>query len=314
MINVKRLTEGAVLLAVFAVLLLITLYVPLLGMIITFFIGVPFILFAAKNDGKITLVFVIASLFLSLIVGSIMSVPLALAYGTTGAVMGYFIRLNKSRFTILLSGTFVFLLNLIIIYTASIVLFKIDMIGEMIDMMQESMNTSAELLKNFGSAEETERAMNQFKEGLKLVKTLIPTLFVIASFFIVFIIQLVSFPMLKRFGIQAEKWKSFKDIRLPKSLLWYFLGILLVSMFANPEEGTYLFAAIVNLTYILQFLMVLQGLTFLFYYFDKKGISKAIAITIVIVSFIIPIFLYIIGILGIIDLGFDLRKGYDRKK
>ena len=170
--NVKRLTEGAVLLAVFAVLLLITLYVPFLGIIITFFIGVPFILFAAKNDGKSTLVFVIASLLLSLIVGSIMSVPLALAYGTTGAVMGYFIRLKKSRFAILLSGTLVFLLNLIIIYAASIVLFKMDMIGEMIVMMQESMNTSAELLKNFGSAEETERAMEQFKEGLKLVKTL----------------------------------------------------------------------------------------------------------------------------------------------
>ena len=85
-------------------------------------------------------------------------------------------------------------------------------------------------------------------------------------------------------------------------------------MFANPEEGTYLFTAIVNLTYILSFFMVLQGLTFLFYYFDKNGIDKAFAITIVIVSFLIPIFLYIIGILGIIDLGFDLRKGFDKKK
>ena len=136
----------------------------------------------------------------------------------------------------------------------------------------------------------------------------------IASILIVFITQLVSFPLLKRFGIKIEKWKSFKDITLPKSLLWYFLVTLLVSMFANPEEGTYLFAAIVNLTYILQFLMVLQGLTFLFYYFDKNGIAKAFAITIALVSFLVPIFLYIIGILGIIDLGFDLRKGFDKKK
>jgi uncharacterized protein YybS (DUF2232 family) len=312
--SVKRLTEGAVLLAVFAVLLLITIYVPLLGMFLTFFIGVPFIFFAAKYDGKSILVFVVASLFLSLILGSIMSVPLALLYGTTGAIMGYFLQLKKSRFAILLSGTLVFLLNLIIIYGASIVLFKIDMIGEMITMMQESMNVSAELLKNFGSPADTERALDQFNEGLKLIKTLIPTLFVIASFLIVFIMQLVSFPLLKRFGIKAERWKSFKDISLPKSLLWYFLVTLLVSMFTNPEEGTYLFAAIVNLTYILQFLMVIQGLTFLFYYFDKKGMSKAITITIAVVSFLVPIFLYIIGILGIIDLGFDLRKGFDKKK
>jgi uncharacterized protein YybS (DUF2232 family) len=72
--------------------------------------------------------------------------------------------------------------------------------------------------------------------------------------------------------------------------------------------------AIINMTYILQFLMILQGYTFMFYYFDKKGFSKAISITIAIVSFLIPIFLYIVGILGIIDLGFDLRKGFNKKE
>ena len=40
----------------------------------------------------------------------------------------------------------------------------------------------------------------------------------------------------------------------------------------------------------------------------------AIVIEIAIVSFIIPIFLYIVGILGIIDLGFDLRKGFTKKE
>jgi uncharacterized protein YybS (DUF2232 family) len=112
----------------------------------------------------------------------------------------------------------------------------------------------------------------------------------------------------------VEKWKSFKEISLPKSILYYFLLTLLVSMVMNPEEGTFWYMAIINMTYILQFLMILQGYTFIFYYFDKKGFSKAISITIAIVSFIIPIFLYIVGILGIIDLGFDLRKGFNKKE
>jgi uncharacterized protein YybS (DUF2232 family) len=184
----------------------------------------------------------------------------------------------------------------------------------MIDMMRESLNTSADLLKNFGNPQDTKKAMEQFNNGLTLIKTLIPTLFVVSSFFIVFIIQLVSFPIIKRFGVKVEKWKSFKEISLPKSLLYYFLLTVLLSMFMNPEEGTFWYMAIINLTYILQFLMVFQGYTFIFYYFDKKGISKAISITIAIVSFLIPIFLYIVGILGIIDLGFDLRKGFTKKE
>jgi uncharacterized protein YybS (DUF2232 family) len=312
--NVRKLTEGAILLAAFAVLLLLTIYVPFLGMVVNLFLAVPFMLFAAKNDGKSILVFIIASLLLSFIVGSVMSLPLALAYGTTGAVIGYLMQKQKNMGVLFIAGTLVFLINLIIIYVTSIVLFEVDMITEMIELMRESLNVSADLLKNFGNAQDSEKLLEQFNNGLNLIKTLIPTLFVLSSFFIVFIMQLVSFPIIKRFGVKVEKWKSFKEISLPKSLLYYFLLTLLLSMFMNPEEGTFWYMAIINLTYILQFLMVLQGYTFMFYYFDKKGISKAISITIGIVAFLIPIFLYIIGILGIIDLGFDLRKGFIKKE
>jgi uncharacterized protein YybS (DUF2232 family) len=312
--SVRKLTEGAILLAAFAVLLLLTIYVPFLGMIVNLFLAVPFMLFAAKNDGKSNLVFIVASLLLSFIVGTIMSLPLTLAYGTTGVVIGYLIQKQKNMGVLFITGSLVFLVNLIILYVASIVLFKVDMITEMIEMMRESLNVSADLLKSFGNAQDSEKVLEQFNNGLDLIKTLIPTLFVLSSFFIVFIMQLVSFPIIKRFGVKVEKWKSFKDISLPKSTLYYFLLTLLLSMFMNPEEGTFWYMAIINLTYILQFLMVLQGYTFIFYYFNQKGISKAISITIAIVSFIIPIFLYIVGILGIIDLGFDLRKGFTKKE
>jgi uncharacterized protein YybS (DUF2232 family) len=312
--NVRKLTEGAILLAAFAVLLLLTIYVPFLGMIVNLFLAVPFMLFASKNDGKSIVVFIVASLLLSFIVGTIMSLPLTLAYGTTGVVIGYLIQKQKNMGVLFITGSLVFLVNLIIIYVASIVLFKVDMITEMIEMMRESLNVSADLLKNFGNTQDSEKVLEQFNNGLNLIKTLIPTLFVLSSFLIVFIMQLISFPIIKRFGVRVEKWKSFKEISLPKSILYYFLLTLLVNMLMNPEEGSFWYMAIINLTYILQFLMILQGYTFIFYYFDKKGFSKAISITLAIVSFLIPIFLYIVGILGIIDLGFDLRKGFNKKE
>lgn len=311
--NVRKLTEGAVLLAAFAVLLLITIYVPFVGMIVVLFLAVPFILFAAKNDWKSISVFVIASILLSLIIGSIMSLPLTFLYGTTGAVMGYLVQKKKSRVAILIAGSLTFLANTIIIYAVSIVFFQMDIINQMVDGMRESLTMSEDILKNFGNEAETEKVMEQFKNGLALIKTLIPTLFVLSSVLSVFIIQLVSIPIIKRFGISIEKWKAFKDISLPKSLLWYFVFTLLASMFVNPEEGTYLYTALINLTYILQFLMIFQGYTLLFYFFDQKGLSKSVSIIIAIVSFIIPVFLYIIGILGIIDLGFDIRKRFKKE-
>ncbi len=134
--NTRRLTEGAILLAAFAVLLLITIYVPVIGMVVNLFLPVPFILFAAKNDWKSIIVFVITSLLLSFVVGSIVSLPLTLAYGTTGAVMGALIHRKKGKMTMLVSGSLVFLVNIILIYAVSIYFFKVDMIQQLIDLFR----------------------------------------------------------------------------------------------------------------------------------------------------------------------------------
>jgi uncharacterized protein YybS (DUF2232 family) len=311
--NVRKLTEGAMLLAIFTVIMLITFYIPLLGFL-NLFLPLPFILFAAKNDWKWTLTFLAAAMGLSLITGSILSVPTTVGFGTTGVVMGILIRKQKDRFSVLLAGSFVFLVNLIIMYGVSVIFFKIDFINEMITTMKQSLDMSADMLKSLGQEKEAEKTIQQFKNAFDLIRTLLPTLLVASSFLIVFIIQIVNYPIIKRFGIELKKWKAFKDIRLPKSLLWVLLLTLLASMLLNPQEGTYWFAALLNLTYILQMLMIFQGYTFLFYYFDVKGISKGFSVTLAVVSFIIPIFLYIIGILGIIDLGFDLRKHLIKKQ
>lgn len=90
--NVHKLTEGAVLLAVFAVLLLISLYVPILGTVSVFFLALPFIMFAAKNNRMGAIVFLTGGVLLSLIIGSIMGIPLALTFGLTGTVIGIFIK------------------------------------------------------------------------------------------------------------------------------------------------------------------------------------------------------------------------------
>jgi len=306
--NVRNLTEGAVLLAVFAILILLTIFIPVLGIIVNLFLVTPFILFAAKNDGKSIIVFVIASLLLSLLLGSLIGLSIAVPYAVTGGVIGYLIQKKKSRWSIFITGSLTFLAAILFIYGASIVFFKMNIITEMIEMMQKSSKMSAEFLKNFGDQEKLERVTKQYEQGLNFIKNLIPTLFVVTSFATVFIIQSISFPLIRRFGIEVEKWKGFKNLSLPKSTIHYFLIILLVGMVFKPEEGTFGYLAIINLNWILIILIVIQGYLFLFFYLEQKGFSNTISIIIAIISLLIPIFLYMIGILGIIDLGFDLRK------
>jgi uncharacterized protein YybS (DUF2232 family) len=312
--NVRKLTEGAILLAAFTVLLLITIYAPVIGMIVNFVLPLPFILFAAKNDLKSILVFTIASLLISFIAGTIIALPLTLTYGFTGVVMGYLIQKNRSRTAILIAGSIIFLLSIVIQYVVSAALFHFNFIDELIKTMRDSLSMSSDILKGFGQQKESQKVLKQFEQALDLIKTLVPSLFVISSFFAVFFIQLLSVPILKRFGINMGNWKPFREISLPRSLLWYYLAAMILGMLIHPQTGTYWNAALINLNYILQMFMLFQGLTFVFYYFHQRGAAKSLPIIITIMAFIMPILLYIIGILGIIDLGFGLRRRAEKKQ
>ncbi|WP_079505979.1 YybS family protein [Mesobacillus jeotgali] len=311
--NTYKLTEGAILLAIFAVLLLITLYIPGLGMIVNLFLALPFMMFGAKHDWKSTAVFTVAAVLLSMILGTFLAMPLALAYGTTGAVMGYMMREGKTRFASYIAGSLVFLINLVAQYALSIVLFKMNFIEEMVEIFRASVDQAINMLEQMGQTPD-EKLISQFDAMVDMIEVLVPSMFVMASFFIVFLLQLVSFPFLKRFGVKVPHWQPFRELNLPKSILWYYLITMIAALALQPEKGTYWFWVISNLSFILQMLMVLQGIAFVFYLTYVKDYPKAVPIIVIVLMFLLPFVLYIVRILGIIDLGFDLRKRLGEKK
>ena len=308
-----RLTEGAILLAIFTVLLLVTLYIPGLGLIVNFFLAMPFIMYAAKHGGKSATVFTIAAVLLSLIVGTFLAIPIALTYGLTGSVIGWLIWKEKSRLVIFVAGSLVFLVNTILQYAATVVLFNMNVIEEFMATFQESIDTSIKMLEGMGQTVD-DKVIEQFQNSVTLMETLMPSLFVMASFMIVFFIQLLCLPLLKRFGVKVQPWIPVRNMTLPKSLLWYYLLSMMASLFIQPEVGSYWHWALTNLVFILQFLMLIQGYTFIAYYSHAKGYPKAVLVVTIILSILLPIILYIVRILGIIDLGFDLRKRIEAKK
>ncbi|MGZ4161181.1 MAG: DUF2232 domain-containing protein, partial [Neobacillus sp.] len=119
--NARKLTEGAILLAAFAVLLLLTIYVPVVAIIINFVLPLPFIMFTAKNNMKYIGAFLVAAIFISFIAGSLMGLSLMLVYGSTGTVIGYLLQKNKSRVAILISSSLTFMVAVVIMYVVSVI-------------------------------------------------------------------------------------------------------------------------------------------------------------------------------------------------
>ncbi|WP_010197850.1 DUF2232 domain-containing protein [Bacillus sp. m3-13] len=123
----KHITEGAALLGIYVLLLLMTLFIPFIGLI-TFALVVPFVVYTARNGWKSGIWLIVVAGVLSVLIGSPVALALSIPASTGGVVMGHLIQKKASRYAILGAATGVFLLNYILAYVVAIVLFNIDFI------------------------------------------------------------------------------------------------------------------------------------------------------------------------------------------
>ncbi|KMJ60425.1 hypothetical protein AB685_06360 [Bacillus sp. LL01] len=308
----KHITEGATLLGIYALLLLITLYVPFLGMITILAMVVPFVVFTARNGWKSGIWLIVIAGLLSVLLGSPLALVLSIPASTVGVVMGHLIGNKANRYAILGAATGVYLINYILAYIVAIVLFNIDFMEVLQGMIRESMQASESIATSLGQ-ENAKEGLEKMEEYLGYSTYLLPTWFVLTSFVHAFFSQLFTVFILKRLKMQVSSFPPFRELMLPKSLLWYYLIVLVLSLM-QPEEGSTLFTAVLNLSFILMLLMTIQGLSFIFFFCHVKKISKVVPITILILSFLIPPLVYIIRMIGIVDIGFQLRDRIQGKK
>ncbi len=305
--NTRMLTEGAIMFAVFVVLLLITLYVPIVSIILQYFLVIPFLLYSAKYPIKNSLLFLLATVLVSFIIGSFGGIAFAIIFGTLGLMMGYGIRKKYSKEIIYVSSSFVFLASIIVLFIVSASFFELNFITELGAILRESVDQS---LNTFTALGQSPPAIveEQLDKMIEMIGLMTPFLFTAFAFITVIIIILITFPIIKRLGIDVPKFKPFRLLQFPKSILWYYLLILITTLFIKTEQGSYLNMVLLNGDLILQILLVLQGLAVIFYYAHYKKWNIAIPIVAVVLTVFIPLFLPFVSLLGIIDIGFDLRR------
>ncbi|TYS69437.1 DUF2232 domain-containing protein [Sutcliffiella horikoshii] len=306
----KHITEGAALLGIYVLLLLMTLFIPIIGLVTFLALVVPFVIYTARNGWKSGIWLIVVAGVLSVVIGSPVALTFSIPASTVGLAMGHLIQKNASRYAILGAATGVFLLNYILAYVVAIVLFNIDFIEVLQEMIRESMRASEAIATSLGQ-ENAKEALEVFENALGYTTYLLPTMLVLTSFVHAFFSQLITVFILKRLKMKVSPFPPFRELVLPKSLLWYYLIVLILSLMA-PEEGTTLFMVVLNLSFILMLLMTVQGFSFIFFFCHLKKISKAIPITLVILSFLITPLVYIIRMIGIIDIGFQLRERIQR--
>lgn len=305
----SKLAQGAMMIALFTVLLALAFYVPLIGSIASIFVALPILWYSAKYDLKASIVVGLAGCILSLLIGGLLALPFALLFIALGIVMGYGIQQKKSKEMIFLSSSVAVLLTSALQYVMSIKLFEIDFIQDSLKLVKESYTESLKMTKEMTGQEIfTEEQLAQIFETIELT---IPANVTIAVFLITFIIMAANLPILKRLGVDVPKFAPFRHMRLPKSILWYYLIVLVVNFVVNPEIGSMLYMITVNMSMILWILLALQGVSFVHFLINAKNLPKALAWIATVLA--VPLYSLFV-LLGIVDLGFNIRSFVEPKQ
>ncbi|RBW69127.1 YybS family protein [Bacillus taeanensis] len=297
-------TEAALLAAIYTIFFMISFYVPLLNTIVMWVLPLPFIFIIVRHTIKAGMILWAVTLALTLLF-SVMALPLTLLFGSGGIVMGALYKKRKSAFAILLGGSLTYIAGFVLLYIASILFLKIDIMKDSITLMKDSLERADQFSKMIGGGNEAQ--LQSLYDSLDVLQYLAPSALLIVGVLFALLTQLVANMVLKRFRIEVPPFPPFREWSFPKSFLWYYLGIILLS-FVSSEVGSPLYIAAVNLILILENIMIIQGITVIFYFSYLKKWPKAVPVMAVIFSFLLALPLQLIKFLGIIDLGFNLRK------
>lgn len=291
--------------AMFTVLLAVSVYVPILSIATTLFLALPIAWYSAKYPWKATALFAAVCLVLTFIIGGLLSLPLALTHIPLGIMIGYSIYYKKSKLFMFMGSSIVVLISLMLQYIASIMLLGINILEEFMTTVRMSYEQTGVMLERFGASEESTEQYNQMADQLLFaMENLMPTLLVLAVFATVWLLLILILPVLKRFGTEVPKFPPFRDMKLPKSVLWYYLIVLLVMLLSDLQPGTMPYMIFINASVLLQMLLFLQGVSFYHFYIKQEGWPKWVTVIVTILALPLQSFT---GIVGLVDLGFDIR-------
>ncbi|WP_112182577.1 MULTISPECIES: YybS family protein [Paraliobacillus] len=313
MYDSKKVQEGVLLSTIYGLLLLVTILVPAIELVTVFLLPIPFVIYASHHGYKASLILGGFVTVLALLLIFVISFPLTIMSVLGGTMIGEAIYKKRNAYETWAFGTVGVTIGLLVLFLMIQLVLQINIVDEYQGMVQESITSTESLVTSLG-IELSSDEIALIKEEMLKITTLLPSILVICALGIAFVTQWVSYKILNWRENRKLRFPPFKFFLLPKTVVWiYFFAILFTWFELDPTSS--LAVSVVNVTNLVGLLLTLQGLSFVLFYSYKKKLASAIPILIIVGSIIIlPAGLYMLRILGIIDIGFGLRERFENKK
>ncbi|KGX89246.1 YybS family protein [Pontibacillus marinus] len=305
--------EGLIYASIYLALLLISLFIPAIGLITMFLLPIPFLIFSRRNGWKASLVLISVVLFITALAVHIVTLPFTIVAGFGGIALGSALHQDKSPYEAWAQGTVGYVVGLLLTYLISLWLFNINWIEEIRKTIDQSIANSVELIESV-SGDVSQEQLKALESQFGNIPSMLPSIMGILAISFAFITLWIGFKILNKQFREHHYFPPVKKLSFPRVIIWYYFIALLVT-FIEFENGSIWGDAAQNVYVLTGALFTIQGFSFMFAYADIKGLSKKMPIIGVVISLLFSfLLLYPVRILGIIDLGFSLRERLANKK
>ncbi len=318
--NTRALREGAMMVALTALLMLMNRFVPLFSVIGVFACGVPMAALAARNGFKIIIPAIIAVFFVAVLLGDgvIGAISTILVSVLPGAVAGYMLGRRKSFFYSIFATSLVVCLGWV--FELVIIEFFMgkgvdEMFAEVIEQTKSLMSSVTDALGEKlaqNSEVSPENVMKTLFEALEFTMRLyFPSIVVISSLFAGYITVRISGFVIRRAKLAPVTVLPFSHLRATRGMASISVIAYFLFMFVDVENS--FGAVLANVVLIMHSILAVCGLSFVD--FKLKSSIKSPPVRFLLYGavmmfggILMSIISNILIIIGILDSGRDFRR------
>ncbi|MBU4228293.1 YybS family protein [bacterium] len=309
-IPTKSMVEGAFLAAITAVLFIISIYIPLLGTLVSFLCPLPIIILCLRHSIK----FAIISAFISGILVTILAGPLQglivlLGFGILGLTLGFGIKKGLSLTDIIIIGSIASLISKGLILLIGFWVLDLNTVLFDIEEIDKIITQSLNFYSNMGlSPEQLATLKDSLTQTISIVRIAFPGMIILASIFDTILNYWVTRLILKRFGYKLANFSPFHKWRASKSFFWsYFLGMILIIL-GTVYKVPLLNRIGINIQVFFTVVFLIYGLSLTSFILERFKIKNFLRWVVYILVCFQPLLSQIVTWAAMLDIWIDFRR------
>ena len=308
--------EGGILASIAIVFALISVYLPFLGVIVNLIWPVPVLLLGVRHGLKASLMcLTVAGIIIAILINPIQAISVVFGFGFIGISLGYAINQRWSPLKTMMIGSVASLLSKGAVLLISIVLMGINPLTVQLAATGQALEQALAIYQTLGfTAEQLQAIRTTMETTIGLLKYIMPAGFALASVVDTYLNYLIAKKILARLGNPQPDFLEFRLWQIPGYILWIYGVSLLLVTFYNQQPDNLLYLIGVNLQMVTNVILLIQGLSIVYYYIHYKNWPNFLKSLIVILLFSSQFLVQVIVLMGAFDVVFDYRRLKARHK